>query len=171
MHILDTQRLRLRTIDAGDAVFYLGLVNDPGFIEFIGDRKIRTVEAAREAIVTGPAAMQAARGHSIYLVELKETGEPLGMCGLIKRDTLDEVDIGYAFMPEHCGKGYACESARAVLEHAHRDLGLARLLAITSPGNAPSIGLLLKLGFQFDKVVHLTPEDTGTNLYYRQLPD
>ena len=165
MNIVETQRLRLRTLEADDAVFYLGLVNDPAFIEFIGDRKIRTVDAAREAIVAGPAAMQAARGHSIYLVELKETGEPLGMSGLIKRDTLEEVDIGYAFLPQHCGKGYAYEAGAAVVEHARRDIGLERLLAITSPGNATSIALLAKLGFGFDKVVHLTEDDPGTNLY------
>jgi RimJ/RimL family protein N-acetyltransferase len=88
------------------------------------------------------------------------------MSGLIKRDTLEHVDIGYAFLPEHCGKGYAFEAARAVLAHARRDIGLTRLLAITSPGNAPSIKLLEKIGMRFDKVVHLTPEDPGTNLYF-----
>ncbi|MGZ8288215.1 MAG: GNAT family N-acetyltransferase [Telluria sp.] len=165
MHILETQRLRLRTIDSGDAPFYLKLVNDPAFIEFIGDRKIRTVEAAQEAIASGPVAMQAARGHSLYLVELKENAEPVGMSGLIKRDTLDEVDIGYAFLPEHCGKGYAYEAGAAVVQHARRDIGLARLLAIVSPGNAASKGLLAKLGLRFERLVHLTPEDPGTDLY------
>lgn len=165
MKILETKRLRLRTLDQNDAVFYLALVNTPGFIEFIGDRGIRTAEAAAQAIADGPMAMQARLGHSIYLVENKETGEPLGMSGLIKRDTLDHVDIGYAFLPEHCGKGYAFEAAQAVLEHARRDVKLTRLLAITSPGNAASIGLLEKLGLRLEKVVCLTPEDTGTNLY------
>ena len=165
MKILETERLRLRTLDQNDAVFYLALVNTPGFIEFIGDRGIRSVEAAAQAIADGPMAMQAKLGHSIYLVEDKETGEPLGMSGLIKRDTLDNADIGYAFLPEHFGKGYAFEAAQAVLEHARRDVGLTRLLAITSPGNVASIGLLEKLGLRLQKVVHLTPEDRGTNLY------
>jgi RimJ/RimL family protein N-acetyltransferase len=165
MKILETERLRLRTLDQNDAVFYLALVNTPGFIEFIGDRGIRSVEAAAQAIADGPMAMQAKLGHSIYLVEDKETGEPLGMSGLIKRDTLDNADIGYAFLPEHFGKGYAFEAAQAVLEHARRDVGLTRLLAITSPGNVASIGLLEKLGLRLKKVVHLTPEDRGTNLY------
>ena len=165
MKILETERLRLRTLDQDDAVFYLALVNTPGFIEFIGDRGIRTVEAAAQAIAEGPMAMQAKLGHSIYLVERKDSGEPVGMSGLIKRDTLDHVDIGYAFLPEHCGKGYAYEAAQAVLEHARSDIKLTRLLAITSPGNVASIGLLEKLGLRLEKVVHLTAEDTGTNLY------
>jgi RimJ/RimL family protein N-acetyltransferase len=171
MKILETERLRLRTLDTGDAVFYLRLVNTPGFIEFIGDRGIRTVEAAAEAIANGPMAMQAELGHSIYLVELKEGGEPVGMSGLIKRDTLDNADIGYAFLPEHCGRGYAYEAAAGVLEHARRDIGLTRLLAITSPGNAASIGLLQKLGLRLQKVVHLTADDPGTNLFSRDLAD
>jgi RimJ/RimL family protein N-acetyltransferase len=165
MKILETERLRLRTLDQDDAVFYLALLNTPGFIEFIGDRGIRTVEAAAQAIADGPMAMQAKLGHSIYLAELKDSGEPVGMSGLIKRDTLEHVDIGYAFLPEHCGKGYAYEAGQAVLAHARRDIRLARLLAITSPGNVASIGLLEKLGLRLEKVVHLTPEDTGTNLY------
>ena len=165
MKILETERLRLRTLGQDDAVFYLTLVNTPGFIEFIGDRGIRTVDAAALAILDGPLAMQARIGQSISLVEDKASCEPLGMSGLIKRDTLEHVDIGYAFLPEHCGKGYAYEAGHAVVAHARDDIGLARLLAIVSPGNAASIGLLEKLGLRLEKVVHLTPEDPGTNLY------
>ena len=165
MKILDTERLRLRTLDLDDAVFYLALLNTPGFIEFIGDRGIRTVDAAARAIADGPMAMQARLGHSIYLVEDKRSGEPLGMSGLIKRDTLEHVDIGYAFLPEHCGKGYAYEAGKAVVEHARRDIGLERLLAITSPGNAASIGLLQKLGLRLEKTVYLTVDDRGTQLF------
>ncbi|MBZ2209231.1 GNAT family N-acetyltransferase [Massilia soli] len=165
MKILETERLRLRTLDRNDAVFYLALVNTPGFIEFIGDRGIRTLDAAAQAIADGPMAMQARLGHSIYLVEDRHSGEPLGMSGLIKRDTLDHVDIGYAFLPEHCGKGYACEAGKAVVEHARRDIGLERLLAITSPGNAASISLLEKLGLRMEKTIFLTPEDRGTKLF------
>lgn len=169
MKILETGRLRLRTLEQSDAEFYLAVVNTPGFLEFIGDRGIRTVEAAAKAIAEGPMAMQASLGHSIYLVELKESGQALGMSGLIKRDTLEHVDIGYAFLPGHCGQGYALEAALAVREHARRDIGLAHLLAITSPGNAASIRLLEKIGMRLDKIVHLTPEDPGTRLYYLDL--
>jgi RimJ/RimL family protein N-acetyltransferase len=165
LKILETGRLVLRTIEATDAPFYLELVNDPAFHEFIGDRGIRTLEAAADAIKNGPVLMQATLGHSIYLVERKGEGTAVGMSGLIKRDTLDDVDIGYAFLPQYRGKGYAYEAAEAVLAHARRDVKLRRLVAIASPGNAASIALLTRLGLQFEQVVHLTPEDTGTNLY------
>ena len=165
MKILETARLVLRTIGVDDAPFFLELVNDPAFHEYICDRGIRTLEAARDAIEKGPVLMQATLGHSIYLVELKSDATPVGMSGLIKRDTLDDVDIGYAFLPQYRGKGYAYEAAEAVLAHARRDVHLRRLVAITSPGNAGSIALLTRLGLQFEELVHLSPEDTGTNLY------
>jgi len=169
MKILDTERLRLRTVEAEDAPFYLALLNDPAFISNIGDRGVHSLAAARDAILNGPVKMQATLGHSIYLVELKDTGEPIGMSGLIKRDTLPDVDIGYAFMPAHRGKGYAFEAAVAVVKHAREQVGLTQLLAITSPHNSASNALLEKLGMQFDRIVHLTPEDTGTRLYRMQL--
>jgi RimJ/RimL family protein N-acetyltransferase len=164
MHILDTERLRLRTLELDDAPFYLRVVNTQGFIKFIGDRGIRTVDAAREAIAGGPVAMHAALGHSLYLVERKADGAPLGMCGLIKRDTLPEVDIGYAFLPQFGGKGYATEAAAGTLAYA-ATIGIRRVLAITSPDNAASNAVLKKVGMQFQEMVRLTPEDTGTLLY------
>lgn len=170
MKILETERLLLRTLQISDAPFYLELLNTPDFIANIGDRKVRTLKAARDSIRSGPVAMQAARGHSIYLVELKSTGEPIGMSGLIKRDTLDDVDLGYAFLPRHFGKGYAYEAALAVLAHARERIGLARVVAITSPGNTASNNVLTKAGMHFEKVVFLTPEDTGTRLYSIDFP-
>jgi RimJ/RimL family protein N-acetyltransferase len=164
MHILDTERLRLRTLELDDAPFYLRVVNTQGFIKFIGDRGIRTVDAAREAIAGGPVAMHAALGHSLYLVERKADGAPLGMCGLIKRDTLPEVDIGYAFLPQFGGKGYATEAAAGTLAYA-ATIGIRRVLAITSPDNAASNAVLKKVGMHFQEMVRLTPEDTGTLLY------
>lgn len=169
MKILETARLLLRTVDPGDAPFYLELVNDPDFLAQIGDRGIRTLEAARTHIENGPMRMQATLGHAIWLVALKDSGTPIGMCGLIKRDTLPEVDLGYAFLPAWRGQGYAFEAARASVEHARDVLGLARLLAITSPGNTASGALLEKLGLRFDKIVHLAPDDAGTRLYAMQL--
>ncbi|MET0859332.1 MAG: GNAT family N-acetyltransferase, partial [Telluria sp.] len=136
-HILDTERLRLRTLEPDDAAVYLKVVNVPAFIEYIGDRGIRTIDAARKAIVEGPMAMQQTLGHSLYLVERKEDGAGIGMCGLIKRDSLPDVDIGYAYLPEYGGKGYASEAAAGVLAYA-ASIGLRRLLAITSPGNDAS---------------------------------
>jgi RimJ/RimL family protein N-acetyltransferase len=173
VHILATERLALRTVEPGDAAFYLELVNDPAFVEHIGDRGIHTLEDAEEALVLGPIAMQALRGHSLYVVELKETGVPdgqvpIGMCGLIKRESLDGVDIGYAFLPRYRGQGYACEAGKAVLAYAP-SLGIRRVLAITSPNNIASNYLLRKMGLRFERFVHLVPEDAGTNLYSIEL--
>ncbi|MDB5906408.1 MAG: family N-acetyltransferase [Massilia sp.] len=164
MHVLDTERLRLRTLVQEDAPFYLEVVNTPGFIEYIGDRGIRTIDAARKAIADGPMAMQAALGHSLCVVELKGDGTPIGMCGLIKRETLPEVDVGYAFLPRFGGQGYATEAAAGVLAYAP-SIGIRRVLAITSPGNAGSNAVLRKIGMRFQQLVYLTPEDTGTLLW------
>jgi RimJ/RimL family protein N-acetyltransferase len=168
--VLETERLVLRTIEAGDAPFYLNLLNTREFVANIGDRGIRTLAAAREAIINGPVAMQAARGHSIYLVQLKSSGLTVGMSGLIKRDTLDDVDIGYAFLPAHFGHGYAIEAAHAVLAHA-RAIGLRRLVAITSPDNRASQAVLHKIGMRFEKVVHLHADDPGTCLHGTSISD
>jgi RimJ/RimL family protein N-acetyltransferase len=174
VHILATARLNLRTAEPDDAGFYLALVNDPGFLEHIGDRGIRTPEQARQALLDGPIAMQEERGHSLYVVELKEGGRPdghapdgyvpIGMCGLIKREGLDGVDIGYAYLKDYCGRGYAYEAGMAVLKHAPR-VGLKRVLAITSPNNFASNALLRKMGLRFERFIHLTPDDAGSNLY------
>jgi pimeloyl-ACP methyl ester carboxylesterase/RimJ/RimL family protein N-acetyltransferase len=169
MDILETERLRLRTVTADDAAFYLELVNDPAFIEHIGDRGIRTLDDARRSVLDGPAAMQEERGHSLYVVELRDKRVPVGMCGLIKRATLDDIDIGYAFLPQYCGQGFAYEAARAVLDYA-ASIGINRVAAITSPNNVASNQLLRKLGLRFQHFVHLTPEDPGTNLYLVELP-
>jgi len=170
MHILNTERLRLRTIETADAAFYLELLNSEPFIANIGDRGIRTLAAARDAIVAGPVAMQAARGHSVYLVELKATGAPIGTAGLIKRDTLADVDLGYGFLPPYFGRGYAIEAARALLVHARDDLKLRRLQAITSPHNDASHALLLKIGMLYQGQRKLTPDASETRLYAIDLP-
>jgi RimJ/RimL family protein N-acetyltransferase len=168
VEILETARLRLRTVTPDDTVFYCALVNDPDFIEHIGDRGIHTLEEARQALLSGPIAMQEERGHSLYVVELKDDGPPIGMCGLIKRDTLIDVDIGYAYLPAGRGQGYAFEAAAAVLAYAPA-LGLERVVAITSPGNVASNGLLRKLGMRFERFLHLVPDGPGSNLYSIEL--
>ena len=115
MKILDTERLTLRTIDADDAAFYYELVNDPTWLEHIGDEGIRSIEDARKAILEGPCAMQQQLGYSLYVMERKSDGKPLGLCGLIKRDALPDVDIGYAIRPAWFGQGYTYEAAAAVV--------------------------------------------------------
>ncbi|MGJ7914447.1 GNAT family N-acetyltransferase [Massilia sp. LXY-6] len=168
MEIAETARLRVRTAKPDDAGFFYALVNDPAFIEHIGDKGVRTLEQAHQALLTGPIAMQEERGHSLYVVELKECATAIGMCGLIKRDTLDGIDLGYAYLPGWRGQGYAFEAAQAVLAYAPT-LGIRRLLAITSPNNLASNGLLRKLGMGFVRFMHLVPEDAGTNLYSIEL--
>ncbi|WP_313028869.1 GNAT family N-acetyltransferase [Massilia alkalitolerans] len=167
LEVLRTERLRLRLVEPGDAAVFLELFNDPAFIEHIGDRGVRTLEAAVKSIEEGPVAMQRARGHSMYMVEaLGEGGAavPVGLSGLIKRDALEDVDLGYAFLPRHRGQGYAFEAARAVVAHA-RALGIPRLVAITTPGNAASIALLLRLGMCFQGTRIVVAGEPELNLY------
>lgn len=169
MLILQTERLNLRTITPDDAPFYLELVNDPSWIRYIGDRGLRTLEAARTAIVDGPMAMFDKLGYSLYVVERRADGRAMGMCGLIKRDVLPDTDIGYAISPQFWGHGYAHEAAAAVVAHARGPLALPRLLAITSPDNAASQKLLLKLGMGFVKSIRLEGWAVESNLYSIEL--
>ena len=143
-----TGRLRLRRFTLDDADFIVQLVNDPDWLRNIGDRKVRTAADARAYLLRGPLALYERHGFGLYLVSLAETGERIGMCGLVKRDGLDDADIGFAFLPAWRGRGFAEEAARAVLAHAREDLGLGRIVAIVSPRNAPSIRLLEKIGMR-----------------------
>lgn len=165
MIILETERLLLRRLHDEDAEFMLELLNDPAFIQNIGDRKIRSVDGAKGYIQNGPVASYAKHGFGLYLVQLKETSESIGMCGLIKRDQLKDVDIGYAFLPKYWSKGYAIESARAVKEYARDTIGLKRIVAIVDPRNAGSIRVLEKLGMSFEKMVKLAADDIDLKLF------
>jgi ribosomal-protein-alanine N-acetyltransferase len=147
MKVLDTQRLALRRLDLDDAPFILALLNDPGWIRYIGDRGVRTVEAAAAYLDTRMLAQYEKFGFGLWMVEGKHAGEPMGICGLVKRDNLPVPDLGFAFMPGYRGQGFAYECALAVRDHATGPLGIARLLAITSPANAASSRLLARLGF------------------------
>jgi len=156
--VLETERLVLVRLSKDDARFLLELLNEPSFLRFIGDKGVRTEADARLYVETGPLASYERFGFGLWRVELKESGEPIGMCGLLKREALPDVDVGFAFLPRFWSKGYAFESASAVLAHARDALGLKRLLAITAPDNAPSIRLLEKLGFRFERMAQV-PED------------
>jgi ribosomal-protein-alanine N-acetyltransferase len=149
--VLQTPRLSLRRLQGSDAPFILGLLNDPAWLRYIGDRGVREVEGARQYLEERIVASYARFGFGLWMVESRSDGQPLGICGLIKRDVLDDVDLGFAFMPEHRGKGIGHEAALATREHATRALGLKRLLAITSPLNADSIRLLERVGFAFER--------------------
>ena len=163
MNILETERLALRQLTPDDAPFILELLNEPSFIRNIGDRNVRSIADAVKYMETGPVASYVRNGFGLYLVQLKETGESIGMCGLIKRETLEDVDIGYAFLPKFWSKGYAVESALAVKEQA-RGLGLKRLVAIVDPENQGSIRVLEKLGMQFEKIIRLSEDDIDLKL-------
>lgn len=169
MKILQTERLTLRTMHPDDAAFYYELVNDPTWLEHIGDKGIRSVDGARTAIIEGACAMQERHGHSLYVMERKSDGAPLGLCGLIKRDTLPDVDIGYAIRPAYFGAGYTFEAAEAVVAYARDVLGIKRLLGITNPGNTVSIKLLEKLGLTFIEHKAMPPDNRPTNIYGLQL--
>jgi len=151
MTILVTARLRVRVMNESDAAFMLALLNDPSWLSMIGDRGVRTESGAREYIRSGPMASQASHGFSFYIVELLEEGTPVGMCGLAQRDYLDVPDIGFAFLPQYCGRGYAFESAAAVLEYALKELHLPCVLATTRPYNSSSAKLLARLGMRYER--------------------
>lgn len=157
MHLeFETDRLRLREFVTDDAEFILDLLNQPSFIQFIGDKGVRSVEDAKNYIASGPIESYQRYGFGLYLVELKENKTPIGMCGVLKRESLPDPDLGFAFLPEFWGKGYAFEAASAVVRQAREIFRLPRILAITNPDNDASIKLLEKLGFQFERVMKMS---------------
>jgi [ribosomal protein S5]-alanine N-acetyltransferase len=162
---LNTQRLLLREFTLSDAEIILELLNDPSFLRFIGDKGVRTIDDARNYLTNGPIASYQRHGFGLYLVELKETGTPIGMCGLLKRDSLEHVDLGFAFMPDYRRQGFGFESASAVLSYARKDLKLGHILAITNPDNAGSINLLEKLGFKFKRMIRLSEDGSEVKLF------
>jgi RimJ/RimL family protein N-acetyltransferase len=165
VNVLETDRLLLRWLTVDDAEFIMGLLNEPSWIRFIGDRGVRTLDDARAYIENGPVDMYHRLGFGLYMVERKEDGAPLGMCGLIKRKGLDDVDIGFAYRPAYWSKGYAFEAAAAVLQYAKNTLGLRRIVAITDPENASSRKLLEKLGFKFEKMIALAEGQSEIMLF------
>lgn len=165
MNVAETERLRIRWLNGGDAAFIFSLLNQPSWIEFIGDKGIKTLEDALRYIENGPVAMYRRAGFGLNLVELRKTGEPIGLCGLIKRDALQDVDLGFAFLPTFWRHGYAFESAAAVMQHGKAALGLHRIVAILAQDNHRSSKLLAKLGFCFEGMVRLQPNDEELRLY------
>lgn len=151
--VLETKRLRLRRLTATDDAFILQLLNEPSFIANIGDRGVRTLVDARRYLTDGPIASYRKHGYGLYGVELKASGEPIGICGLVRRDYLEDADVGFAFLPQFWLRGYAFESAAAVKAFAFDTLGLRRVLAITSPDNAGSIRVLEKIGLRFQGMI------------------
>jgi RimJ/RimL family protein N-acetyltransferase len=170
LKVLETQRLVLRRFIPGDAGFVFELVNDPDWLRFIGDRGVRNLDDARGYIEKGPMAMYERHGFSLYCVELKSDGTPIGMCGLLKRDTLADVDIGFAFLPRFRARGYAREAAQATLAYGFDVLGLKRIVATTAPDNEASGVLLGRIGLHFERMLALPGENREVRLYGRTLP-
>jgi len=154
--ILETDRLQLRRLSLDDAEFILRLLNEPSFIQNIGDRGVRTIDDARGYIIQGPITSYEKFRFGLWMVEIKSPSAPIGICGLLKRDVLDDVDIGYALLPEFWSQGYALEAASAVVCYAREKLGLKRVVAVTNPGNRSSIRLLEKMGFKYERLVQLS---------------
>jgi RimJ/RimL family protein N-acetyltransferase len=165
--LLQTNNLIIRKISVEDTSFIFELVNMPSWLQYIGDRGVRTLHDAEQYILNGPMASYAKFGFGLYLVALKDTLEPIGMCGLLKRDTLEDPDIGFAFLQKFTGNGYSFESATAVIAYGKNILGLARLVAITTKDNNSSIKLLDRLGFEFEK--HITFNNEELKLFGRNI--
>lgn len=171
MTVLNTERLTLRRFTTDDAQFVLTLLNEPSFLRYIGDKKVRSLEDARQYIVNGPIASYDRNDFGLFVVELRESRAPIGICGLLRREELPAPDIGFAFVPAARGKGFAFEAATAVLQDARDKLRLQRIVAITSLDNEASIQLLQRLAFTFERVVRLAQDREQLNLFTRDFAD
>ena len=165
MIVLETDRLVLRHLTLNDAPFIVELLNEPSFLRFIGDRGVKTLQDARQYLLKGPIASYERFGFGLNLTFHKETGDPIGMCGLLKRETLPDVDVGFAFLPAHWRKGYAFESGSAALAHGRSAFGLKRIVAVTSPDNVASIGVLGKMGLKFEALIRLGDDAREVKLF------
>ncbi|MDJ0711734.1 MAG: GNAT family N-acetyltransferase [Woeseiaceae bacterium] len=162
---LETDRLMLRRVTYDDVGLMLAIWNDAAFVQHVGDRGVRNDSQAREALEEGAFRLYAEYGYGPYKMVRKHDLRAIGICGLFKRDNLDDPDIGFAVLPDYCGQGYAGEAARAVVAHARDDLGIRNLTAIVSAGNTASIGLIEKLGLTFKRMITMPGEDEAIRLY------
>lgn len=161
---IETKRLILRRFAIDDAPFFLSLLKDPDWIRFIGDHGVRSLNEARAYLVRTYIAQYEKNGFGFFLTLLKN-GTPIGMCGLMKRESLDDIDIGFAFLPAYRGQGYAVEAARASLEYGRDVLKSKRVVAITLPENQSSIALIKKIGLRFERMIRLGDDPETLQLY------
>ena len=168
MNVIETERLTRRLLASDDAPFILQLLNDPAWLRFIGDRDVHTVEDADRYILTGPVAMYERLGFGLYMTERKSDRVPMGICGLIKRDGLVDIDIGFAFLPQLRGCGYGYEAALATMAYGKGTLRFKRIVGITSPDNLSSITLLEKIGLKYECMVQFPKSDVDTMLFERR---
>lgn len=162
--MLETERLILQPLAVTDAAFIIELLNDPDWLRNIGDRNVHTLADAERYVTDSPMAKYSQRVGGNHLVRLRTDGTPIGTCGLLRRDGMDDVEIGYAFLPAWRGQGYAGEAVAALLHYGRQVLCLQRIAAIVTPGNTASIRLLEKLGFVLERTMTLPGETTLLNL-------
>ena len=167
--VFTTKRLALHRFTLDDAPFAFELVNDPAFLRYIGDRGVRTMDDARAYLSNGPLASYERHGFGLFKVVRLATGEPVGMCGLLKRDTLDDVDVGYAFLPAFWSHGYAIEAVAGTLDYARKTQQLTRVVAIVQPDNAASIRVLERAGFAFERTIQMSSDAKPLQLFARKL--
>ena len=165
MRIVETARFFVREITVEDADFVLRLVNEPSFVANIGDKSVRNLDDARRFILEGTWTNQERPGYGQFLIELKDGGDRVGVCGLLYRRSLDVSDIGFALLPEYWGRGLAYEAATELLEYGHSTLGIETIVGLTSHDNLPSIKVLKKLGMNFERDVKMSEDDPGTALF------
>jgi RimJ/RimL family protein N-acetyltransferase len=165
MRVIETKRLRLRHLDYGDAPFILNLLNQESFLRHIGDKGVRTPADARRYLREGPIESYRRFGFGLYLTELQDGGAPIGICGLVKREALEDVDIGFALLPKYWNQGYAVESAGAVLGYGRQSLRLGRIVAVVAPGNPASIAVIEKIGLRYERMVRLADDSIDLMLY------
>ena len=163
--VTETERLILRKFTLDDAAFMLELLNTPAWLRFIGDRGVRTIEEAEQYLLDENIKSYQEYGFGFYVVVVKETNESIGICGIKKREELDDIDIGFGFFPQFVGKGYGYEAAYATLDFAINILKIKRIVAIVDPENAASISLIKKIGLQFEKMVQLSRKDIELMLF------
>jgi [ribosomal protein S5]-alanine N-acetyltransferase len=164
---LETERLSLRRFEFADAPFVVELLTQPSFLQNIGDRGVRNVDDAHRYLREGPMAMYEKHGFGLWRVSRRADDVFVGMCGLLKRDILPDVDVGYAFLPEHWGQGYAFEAANATIELGARKFGLKRIVGVVSDHNAASIRVLEKAGLRYERMVAMRPDEPEVRLYAR----
>jgi [ribosomal protein S5]-alanine N-acetyltransferase len=165
VNVIRSERLQLRELELQDDEFILRLLNEDAFLRFIGDKGVRTLSDAREYILKGPMDSYRRFGFGLYLTSLRDSGLPIGICGLMKREALVDVDVGFAFLSQFWSRGYAAESAAAVLAYGRQQLRLQRIVAITAPDNHGSIAVLEKIGLKFERMIRLSDHSPELKMF------
>lgn len=158
-YLFETERLAVRLLHSRDTSFLVELLNSPGWLKYIGDRNVKTVQQAMDYLTHGPLKSYQTLGFGLWLVEEKQNGTSLGICGMVQRDYLTHPDLGFAFLPEVQGQGYGYEVAAATIQFVRKSFDTQKLFAITKPNNQSSIRLLTKLGFQKISTLSVAQEE------------